>query len=188
MEKLSTFIHENSREFFLLAGVPQGSLLAPLLYIFYIRDMPTKILHSLISSFYADDTMYAASDSMHKSSKVFVADHLQPLLTKLEEFCSKWRVGINSEKTWALNFFKDSKNNNSPRLWLKNELIKCKKEFKFLGITFDEKLTFKAHIENTVSRCKKRLNLLKTLRGKDWGASPATLMYTYKYVLCEACS
>ena len=63
---------------------------------------------------------------------------------------------------------------------LKNELIKYKKEFKFLGITFDEKLTFKAHIENIVTRCKKRLNLLKTIRGKNWGASPETLLYTYK--------
>ena len=103
-----------------------------------------------------------------------------PILSKLEEFCSKWRIGINSEKTWALNFFKDSKNDNTPRLWLKNELIKYKTEFKFLGITFDEKLSFKSHIENIVSRCKKRLNLLKTIRGKDWSASPETILYTYK--------
>ena len=54
-----------SKNFFLMAGVPQGSLLAPLLYIFYIRDMPTKVLQSLISSFYADDTMYAASGACY---------------------------------------------------------------------------------------------------------------------------
>ena len=33
---------------------------------------------------------------------------------------------------------------------------------------------------NIVSKCKKRLNLLKTIRGKDWRASPETLLYTYK--------
>ena len=170
----------HSTKFFLRAGVPQGGLLAPLLYIFYIREMPTKILHSLISSFYADDTMYAASDTLHKRSKTFVSDQLQPILTKLETFCAKWRIGLNPEKTWALNFHKNSKNNNTPRLWLKNQLIKYKKECKFLGITFDEKLSYKAHIDNIVTRSRKRLNLLKTVRGKDWGASPQTLLYTYK--------
>ena len=51
---------------------------------------------------------------------------------------------------------------------------------KFLGVTFDQGLTFKAHIEDIVARCKKRLNLVKALRGKDWGAHPTTLLYTYK--------
>ena len=50
------------------------------------------------------------------------------------------------------------------RLWLRNELIKYKKEIKSLGVTFDQKLTFKAHIEDIITRCKKRLNLLKALR------------------------
>ena len=144
-----------SREFLLRASVPQGSLLAPLLYIFYIKDMPTKILSSLVSSFNADDTSYAASDTLHKSSKLFLANQLQRILTDLEDFFSKWRVGLNSEKTWCLNFFQDSKNKNTPRLWLKGELLKYKTECKFLGFHFDQKLTFKTHIETLVSRCKK---------------------------------
>ena len=71
-------------------------------------------------------------------------------------------------------------NDNTPRLWLRDELVKYKKELKFLGITFDQQLTFKAHIEDIVVRCRKRLNLLKALRGKSWGAHPSTLLYTYK--------
>ena len=140
--------------------------------------MPTKVLNSLISSFYADDASYAASDSLHKRSKLFVANQLQPILNDLEAFCCKWRVGLNSNKTWCLNFFQDSKNDNTPRLWLKGELLKYKKECKFLGITFDPKLNYKNHIENLVSRCRKRLSLLKAIRGKDWGAKPETVMYT----------
>ena len=49
-----------------------------------------------------------------------------------------------------------------------------------MGVTFDEKLSFKTHIEMLTSKCKKRLNLLKAIRGKDWGASPKTIMYSYK--------
>jgi hypothetical protein len=41
-------------------------------------------------------------------------------------------------------------------------------------------VTFDEHIEDIVSRCKKRLNLLKALCGRTWGASTVTIMYTYK--------
>ena len=55
--RVNTFLSEKVP---LLAGVPQGSIIAPLLYIFYIRNMPTENSKELISSFYADDTSYAA--------------------------------------------------------------------------------------------------------------------------------
>ena len=79
-----------------------------------------------------------------------------------------------------LNFHLKKSDNNTPRLWLGGELIKYKKHFKFLGVTFDEKLSFDLHIETIVAKCRKRLNLLKALRGKSWGANPDTIMYTYK--------
>ena len=77
-------------------------------------------------------------------------------------------------------FHSDSTNKNYPRLWLKGEPLKYKKVCKFLGIHFDEKMTFENHIEDIVSRAKKRLNLLKAIRGQQWGASPETLLYTYR--------
>ena len=51
---------------------------------------------------------------------------------------------------------------------------------KFLGVTFDEKLSFEEHIDIIRSKCNKRLNLLKALCGKTWGASPETILYTYR--------
>ena len=159
-----------SKAFLLQAGVPQGSILAPLLYIFFIKDMPTKVMEAMISSFYADYTSYAASDHQHKNTSVFVQDHLQPILTDLEKFCSLWRIGLNPTKTWCVNFHNKSSDNNTPRLWLKGELVQYKKTCKFLGILFDDKLTFKEHINDIVSRSKQRL---KT------GVHPQRQFYTH---------
>ena len=142
--------------------------------------MPTENSKEIISSFYADDTSYGASEDNRKDRKVFPADHLQRIINDLETYCSKWRIGLNPDKTWCLNFHQKSINNNSPRLWLGGELIQYKKTIKFLGITFDEKLNFKEHILNLISRCRKRLNLMKALRGQSWGANPTILLYTYK--------
>ena len=63
---------------------------------------------------------------------------------------------------------------------LRKELVKYQKQIKFLGITFDEKLTFEEHINEVYEKCQKRLNLLKSLSGKTWGASPDIIMYTYR--------
>ena len=90
------------------------------------------------------------------------------------QLCSQLGSEIRTTSNWLHNF------KNSPRLWLRKELIKYQKQIKFLGITFDEKLTFKPHIEDIVSRCKKRLNLLKAIRGTTWGAHPSTILYSYK--------
>ena len=169
-----------SRQFTLLAGVPQGSILSPLLYIFFIRDLPTKVTERIISSFYADDSSYAASDHLHSSSKIFVTDLLQPVLQKLETFCGKWRIGLNPDKTWCVNFHLTKANNNTPHLYLQGKLIRYQKSFKFIGITFDQSLSFKDHINDISTRCRKRLNLIKAIRGQEWGANPKTLLYTYK--------
>ena len=49
-----------------------------------------------------------------------------------------------------------------------------------MGITLDENMTFEKHIEDILTRSKKRLNLLKAIRGQKWGASPETILYTYR--------
>ena len=133
-----------------------------------------------MSSFYADDICYSASDNTHKSRKCFAATHLQEILCELESFCSKWRIRLNPDKTVVLNSFKNRENDNTPRLWLRGELLKYEKSCKFLGVTFDSNHTFKEHIDDIVTRAKKRLNLLRALRGQSWGASPETLLYSYR--------
>ena len=142
--------------------------------------MPTKISQEILSSFYADDTCYAASDSQHKSRKNFVSGYLQPILNDLEQFCNKWYIGLNPDKTFCMNFYLNSLDNNTPRLWLMGNLLEYKKEYKFLGFTFNQNLSHKAHIQDVINRCNKRLNLLKAIKGKSWGASPSTIIYTYK--------
>ena len=142
--------------------------------------MPTKATHEILSSFYADDTAYATSDTPHAKRKTFAGEKLQDILKELEHFCSKWRIGINANKTKLLLFQIQKKQNTTPNLWLCKEQLKYSDEAKFLGVTFDSKLSFENHINDIVNRCRKRLNLLKAIRGKTWGASPLIIMQTYK--------
>lgn len=51
--------------------------------------------------------------------------------------------------------------------------------FKYLGIWFDTKLKWKIHIENVVKKCKRILNVVRCLRGREWGASRTSLKAVY---------
>ena len=65
-------------------------------------------------------------------------------------------------------------------LTLYDETLKIYPRVKFLGITFDSKLTFQPHFEDILERCNNRYHLLRLLANKKWGPSPATLIQIYK--------
>ena len=145
--------------------------------------MPTKAKEDFLSSFYADDTAYAASDTSRRNQRSFAGDCLQTTLIQLESFCAKWRIGLNASKTKLLLFKMDktnAKHITTPNIYLRNELIEYEESVKFLGILFDRKLTFEEHIKDIVKRAFKRINLLKALKGRDWGASSEIILYTYR--------
>ena len=142
--------------------------------------MPSKTSEDFISSFYADDSSYASSDNPHSKRKSFAGQSLQNTLIDLENFCAKWRMGLNANKTKCMLFERGQTNLTKPNLYLKKELLSFEKNVKFLGIIFDQKLTFEDHIQSTYEQCMTRLNLLKTLCGKSWGADAETIMYTYR--------
>ncbi len=56
------------------------------------------------------------------------------------------------------------------------EKVEC---FRFLGVYFDTKLTWREHIKYTVYKCKKVLNVMRCLAGLEWGARFSALKYIY---------
>ena len=117
--------------------------------------MPPVLSEEVMSSFYADDTSYAASVNTHKRRKLLYQHISKKIMTDLESFCSKWRIKLNAEKTWCLNFHINKENDSFPRLWLKGELLRYTKSFKFLGITFDPKLTYEKYTLDIAMHSKK---------------------------------
>jgi hypothetical protein len=82
------------------AGVSQGSVLAPTLYSLYINDTPrTPGVHLAL---FADDTCMYATDR----KECYVLRKLQRGLNAMEEWCEKWNIKINEDKTRAVYFSK----------------------------------------------------------------------------------
>ena len=61
--------------------------------------------------------------------------------------------------------------------------ITISQEAKFLGLTFDSRLSWKPHINNLISRCKKNVNIIKSLCSTWWGADPRCLLTVYRALI-----
>ena len=118
----------------IILGVPQGSILGPLLFNIYINDIFFFIIESDIANYADDNTLYTSSR------------YCEETILKLEKDANiliKWfkdnGMKLNEEKCKLLILSK--KSNNNTEIILGNETIKNSKSEKLLGITIDEKLT-----------------------------------------------
>ena len=90
---------------------------------------------------------------------------------------------INTSKT-AFQSFSLVQKTIHPRLKYEGEALSQSNEFKYLGVTFYNKLNWKNHVNKVASRVSKRINVLKRLAGSKWGCARSTLNLTYhKYIL-----
>ena len=128
------------------SGIPQGSVLGPLLFVIYINDMPTKI-KSLCLLFADDAKIY------NENSNV-----LQEDMKKLSEWSYKWQLPFNTKKCKSLHI--GGKNNHHLYTMNDQELDQVTEE-KDLGIIIDENLKFHKHTAAAAKKANFILGLIK---------------------------
>ena len=140
------------------AGVPQGSILGPLLYLIYVNDI-TNDIESDINLFADDTSLLKVIYDPTQSFQVINSD-----LAKLEEWSKQWRTSFNADKTVYIIFSRKNQQEAYPNLNLGNQVLKQVDSHTHLGLTFNSRLTWDDHIDKICTKAHRRVDSLRRIR------------------------
>lgn len=168
---------EHSSRHQVTSGVPQGSVLGPLLFLIFINDMPSSVDFCNLRLF-ADDSL-----AYHKVKTSIDTNHLQSDLNKLALWADTWQMRFNVAKCEYMRIEKPSSSVNSPRYTytLNNSPLSEVSNIKYLGVHIDNRLSFDTHIQET---CKKGTRILHMLMRNLKKARTKTRKLAY-YTICR---
>jgi hypothetical protein len=146
---------EISDPFPIIAGVPQGSVLAPILYNIYTSDIPSS--PETILATFADDTAILSSDPSH----INVSFNLQHHLNRLETWFTDWRIKINLQKTTHVTF--TLRRQTCPFVFLYGSPLSQSDKVRYLGLHIDRRLTWNGHVNTKRKALDMRRKQLYTL-------------------------
>lgn len=157
------------------AGVPQGSVLGPTLYLLFTRDIPLDN-NAMIATF-ADDTSILVSDKC----VVKATEKLQNAVNRIKDWTQKWRIKLNEEKSTHINFT-NRKINNLP-IFISNQTIPYANTAKYLGMTLDAKLKWKEHIKKKREELNIKYRKMYWLLGRNSELSTENKILLYKQII-----
>ena len=132
------------------AGVPQGSVLGPLLFLIYINDLP-EIVESNIRLFADDTTLFTVVDDMEEATLTLKGD-----LSALKYWADQWLVTLNPSKTESL-YVTNKTDVSTPTLVFDGSAINVVKYHKHLGVLFSHNLTWNDYIDEICTKAMRRL-------------------------------
>ena len=140
------------------AGVPQGSILGPLLFLIYTNDIVNN-LKTDIHLFADDSSLLALSND-----PVQAAADLNHDLNKMNSWAKQWLKTFNASKTVSMSFYTTKIPTNLPQLLLNNVSINEVNEHTHLGLTLSSDMSWDAHISKVITKANKCIGILQYLK------------------------
>lgn len=156
-------------------GVPQGSILGPILYLIFTCDLP--INPDCFVGTFADDTVIMSSG---KNSSL-VTEKLQTALNQVVQWTKKWNITLNSSKSTHVYFTNRSINKNP--IYIDATQVPIANSAKYLGMTLDAKLKWKEHVKKKHEELKLKNRKLTWLIGRKSTLPLQNKLMVYNQIL-----
>ncbi|MEW8548699.1 MAG: reverse transcriptase family protein, partial [Candidatus Thiodiazotropha sp.] len=169
--------HQVGDQFISRVGLPQGSVLSPLLFNLFIEDIYEGASSNKVK--FADDgTLWRSGNDILKMIQETESD-----LEEIGNWVKKWRMKLNIQKTEYCIFSKDQRVLDlDTEIKMANTPLKRTRAPKLLGVVLDEKLTFQEHVKTVEMKAQKVLSALRVL-GKTEKIDPVNMVRLYKSIV-----
>ena len=142
------------------AGVPQGSVLGPLLFLIYINDLPDNLKSR--AKLFADDTsLFSTVNNVLHSCEILTND-----LDIINHWAYQWKMSFNpdpNKQATEVIFSRKNKKTIQPPLVFNNTLVSVASQQKHLGLILDEKLVFKDHVSEKFAKANRGIGAIKRM-------------------------
>jgi ribonuclease HI len=159
-------------------GLPQGSVLSPLLFLVYINDLVGKLADSGVEvSAFADDLAVWKVAKRVESCR----EGVQRAAKLVEKWCESWLMGLSVNKCSVTLFSLDPKDSemSGMEVVVRGQQLPKAKTPRFLGVVYDAGMTFRGQVERVVQKGEAGVRLMRCLAGRDWGWRKDLLRATY---------
>lgn len=176
-DRFSLVKQQDSRSelFKIESGVPQGSVLGPVLYLLFTADLPTTRLTTVAT--YADDTAIIASHINPQRASF----NLQANLNETEKWLKKWKLKANETKSTHMTF--TLRRESCPPVYINNKQLLEVDSTKYLGIHLDKRLTWRKHIFTKRKQLGLKLQQMYWILGRQSRLSLENKLLVYKAIL-----
>ena len=137
-----------------ISGVPQGTVLGPLMFLLYMNDINKNVTSSKLGLFADDCVIYKTIFTNDDSAA------LQKDLATLSDWARIWQMSFNVDKCVLLRFTR-SHSLIINDYFLNNQAIQCSNVYKYLGIQLANTLSWDTHITTIVNKATRMLNFIK---------------------------
>ncbi|KAM3864710.1 putative RNA-directed DNA polymerase from transposon X-element [Diretmus argenteus] len=161
-------------------GVPQGSVLSPMLFNIYIHDLPDT---SSTKYGYADDLAIMLSQPTWKAME----DGLNEDMDTMVAYLRRWRLQLSVGKTVAAAYHLSTREaKRELKVSVDGKLLEVQQAPKYLGVRLDRTLSFSQHLQELKAKVTSRVALIRRLAGTTWGASAKTLRISTQALVFSA--
>lgn len=154
-------------------GLPQGSVLSPLLYNLYTHDLEDSAGDCHILQYADDLLLYVSSRSIESATEM-----ISTSLMETNSWLSNNGLSLSSSKSCAVIFSRKRVVPNI-EISINGSVIPVRSHYRFLGVVLDSKLNGEMHFQYITNKCERSLNTLRCLSGVWWGAHPSSLRLLY---------